>query len=72
MILLLILNNTTFYKWSVMSLFFFCKWVKITFKEKKLNLLFPFWNKSISNEVSIETGWEIGQGIKGGGSTEHE
>lgn len=55
-----------------MSIFFFCKWVKITFKEKNLNLPFPFWNKSISNEVSIETGWEIGQGIKGGGSTEHE
>lgn len=71
MILLLILNISLFYEWSVVNILFFYKWIK-TFKEKNLNLPLPFWNKSLSNEVSIETGWETGQGIKGGRSTEHE
>lgn len=69
---LFILNISVFYKWSITSILFFYKWIKITFKEKNLNLPFPFWNKSVSNEVSIETGWETGHSIKGERSTEHE
>lgn len=54
---------TNVLQWAFVS---FIIWKK-SVKEKIWFVFIPFWNKSISNEVSLEMGWEIGQSIKSRG-----